>query len=293
MKHVISLLAGVAILSAACSDSSVTEPPDLAPSFGLAKGKARVSVCHKGRTITVAAPALTAHLAHGDTEGECGPACVAPPTGLVSWWPGDGNANDLIGGNNGTLRNGATFATGFVTSGNGQAFSFDGVDDFVTGSTTGFPSGTSARTVDLWAKVTGISTQAAGALFIYGDAQLGKNFGLWEDHGGGSPNSFISFVSRSDDFRPFVGEVLNDGEWHHIAMTYDGTDIAAYVDAELTWTHTKSLDTHLGAFRIGRSLWNSNSFNGLIDEVELFNRALSPEEIQRIFDAGSAGKCKP
>ncbi len=52
---------------------------------------------------------------------------VTPPSGLVSWWPGDGHANDIVGGNHATLENGATFASGKV----GQAFSLDGVDDFV------------------------------------------------------------------------------------------------------------------------------------------------------------------
>lgn len=42
---------------------------------------------------------------------------------MVSWWPGDGNANDIIGGNHGTLQNGANFASGMV----GQAFSFSGI----------------------------------------------------------------------------------------------------------------------------------------------------------------------
>src|SRR5262249_14080018 len=53
--------------------------------------------------------------------------CLLPPPGLVSWWPGDGNANDIQDGNNGTLQGGATFAAGKV----GQAFSFDGASGSV------------------------------------------------------------------------------------------------------------------------------------------------------------------
>src|SRR5690242_20143067 len=49
-------------------------------------------------------------------------ACVQPPAGLTSWWPGDGNANDVVGGNNGTLVGGVTFASAEV----GQGFSFNG-----------------------------------------------------------------------------------------------------------------------------------------------------------------------
>ena len=48
--------------------------------------------------------------------------CVEPPSGMVAWYPGDNNSNDIVGGNNGTLQGGTTFASGEVE----QAFSFDG-----------------------------------------------------------------------------------------------------------------------------------------------------------------------
>jgi len=50
------------------------------------------------------------------------PTCVAPPSGLVSWWPGEGDAADAVGGNGGQLQGGAGFGAGKV----GQAFSFTG-----------------------------------------------------------------------------------------------------------------------------------------------------------------------
>ena len=55
-------------------------------------------------------------------------SCVEAPEGLISWWPGDGDANDIEGNNDGTLQGGATFAPGKV----GQAFNLDGVDDYVS-----------------------------------------------------------------------------------------------------------------------------------------------------------------
>ena len=73
-------------------------------------------------------------------------ASFQPSDGLVAYWPGEGNANDIVGGNHGTLRGGATFATGVV----GQAFSFDGVDDGFTASSTGLPTGSSDRSIDFW-----------------------------------------------------------------------------------------------------------------------------------------------
>lgn len=53
--------------------------------------------------------------------------CAVMPPGVISWWSGNGSANDIIGANNGTLVNGTSFAPGKV----GQAFSLDGVDDHV------------------------------------------------------------------------------------------------------------------------------------------------------------------
>src|SRR6266851_8347103 len=61
------------------------------------------------------------------SAGHCPADCVPPPSGLVSWWPGEGDATDIAGTNPGILFNGITFATGQV----GQAFSFDGSSSYV------------------------------------------------------------------------------------------------------------------------------------------------------------------
>src|SRR5262245_2024985 len=53
--------------------------------------------------------------------------CAQPPQGIIGWWNAEGNARDIVGANNGSLENGATFGTGMV----GQAFQFDGINDFV------------------------------------------------------------------------------------------------------------------------------------------------------------------
>ncbi|MCK4332964.1 MAG: hypothetical protein KAV40_05230, partial [Thermoplasmatales archaeon] len=72
--------------------------------------------------------------------------CVSPPPDLVSWWPGDENAEDFVDGNHGTLENGATYAAGKID----QAFSFDGVDDYVDVGDIGV---TGDWTIDFWTKL--------------------------------------------------------------------------------------------------------------------------------------------
>ena len=59
-------------------------------------------------------------------------SCTPPPSGLVAWWPGQGNANDIVGGNNGILMNGTGFTNGEVN----QAFNFNGYNNYILVNTT-------------------------------------------------------------------------------------------------------------------------------------------------------------
>ena len=74
--------------------------------------------------------------------------CLPPPPGLLSWWPANGNANDVIGTNNGTLEGGASFAQGEV----GEAYSLNGTGAFVqTPYSPQWAFGTNSFTIELWA----------------------------------------------------------------------------------------------------------------------------------------------
>ena len=90
--------------------------------------------------------------------------CTPPPPNMTSWWPGDGNANDIQDGNHGTLLNGAAFAPGMV----GQAFSFDGVDDFVEVPNSPSLNPTNQITVDAWYKPVSFSGSARTRFLIRG-----------------------------------------------------------------------------------------------------------------------------
>ena len=76
------------------------------------------------------------------------------PSGLVSWWPGDGNTIDIIGNNNGILENGAAFGAGRFD----LAFKLDGVNDFVmVPHNPSLNFGTNDFTVSLWANFKSLS----------------------------------------------------------------------------------------------------------------------------------------
>lgn len=227
------------------------------------------------------------------------PTCTPPPTGMVAWWPGDGNALDITGGHDGTLERGATFGPGRV----GQAFSFDGVDDFVSApDSTALRMGTGPFTLDAWVKSPPSNTYRAIA------AKTGLDY------------PFASYAIRiaSDNRVEFLAvdcstgacgfwttrlplhgnAVVADNTFHHVAgvRRADGT-LEIYVDGVLDASRLDPLwDTDsTDPFSIGEIDAQSvpeQPFAGIVDEVELFNRALSASEIQAIYDAGGAGKCK-
>ena len=97
--------------------------------------------------------------------------CISPPAGLVAWWPGEGDALDLVGGNDGTLGGGVTFTNGEV----GEAFSFGG-GSFQVPQSDLWAFGTNSFTIELWANFNGYST---GELIGSYDYWLGPSWYGW------------------------------------------------------------------------------------------------------------------
>ena len=207
-------------------------------------------------------------------------ACTPAPAGLVSWWPGGSNANDIIGNNHGTLMNGATFAAGKV----GQAFCFDGVKDYVSVPHNAAFNFSNALTIEAWVK-----TATSGRYIL---TKNDDSFYLAIGPGSTTPNKLSFFLNHVSAGWLQGTSDLTDDQWHHVAGTYDGANLKVFVDGNLENSVARSgnIQTGTNSVFIGvRSL--ASNFAGLLDEVSIYNRALSAAEIQAIYSAGSAGKC--
>jgi uncharacterized repeat protein (TIGR02543 family) len=236
-------------------------------------------------------------------------ACVAPPSGLIGWWRGEGNADDAVGENVGTLAGGVAFADGKV----GQAFGFDGtgevrIDDAPALNVQQF-------TIDAWVYPTLLDGEMETILYKETENSSVKQYALAikgatnVSCSGSIPTGHFAFAILGPNGLPseFCGWTDGGGavplnQWTHVALAFDGTSAKAYVNGSLTRNITNlsgSVNTSAGPLKIGsRSQIIVNSFprerfNGRIDEVDVFDRALSGNEIQAIYDAGSAGKCAP
>lgn len=198
------------------------------------------------------------------------------PSGLVAWWSGDGNANDSIGGNNGALMNGASFTAGEV----GQAFSFDGLNAGFQAAANGLPTGSADRTIALWVK---IGLQAASESFFAG---YGVEGGAQLYEVGALSNNALFFSNWGSSITA-AGPVLQNNRWYHVAAANVGSMVTLYLDGVAVASGSFSLATPAGSAFFAGYLDPSRKLNGSVDEIQVYNRALSASEIAAIFNAGS------
>jgi formylglycine-generating enzyme required for sulfatase activity len=201
---------------------------------------------------------------------------------LVAYWKLDGDATDSAGSNHGTIY-GATPATGQIDG----ALSFDGLDDYVEIPYDPDLGLADKISIAAWIKIgdigklspviskgTGPSGTINYELYVYGPL----NFHFWVP-------GWHRAVSEKK---------ITDIEWHHVAATYDRTEICLYIDgildsctSETTAMVNNNEDIYLGA---KMSSWPFDYLNGLLDEVAVYNQALSAEEIKSLYNAGLAGQ---
>jgi len=208
-------------------------------------------------------------------------ACFDPPSGLVSWWPGDGNTSDIIGPNDGTLTNGATFAPGKVD----QAFSFDGIGDAVVSSVDGIAE-LQQFTIDAWVMQNSLPDSQIHRYVTLADKAVLRYDGI---NGNKQLDFYIKIGGYFRHVR--VNNILKVNVFQHVAGTYDGNTMRLYLDGQEVGSLPVSgwvSPAHWVEFGFG----NPESMDGLIDEVGIYDRALSDLEIQGIYNSGTEGKCK-
>jgi len=201
---------------------------------------------------------------------------------LVAHYPFDGNANDSSGNGYHGAENGTPAYEGGVT---GQALSLGGFASYVSVDSVGIGSA-APRTIAGWAKANSDAM-----------ADWTNVFGFTGPNTDGQHFDFEIVGSTSTTTAGYLGlhrhgwemdATANDLEWHHLAGTFDGTTVSVYADGRLVNTDTVSNVNTPGQFAMGKREGNDNFFEGLIDDVRVYDVPLSAEEI-----AWLAGKRTP
>ena len=214
---------------------------------------------------------------------------LVDPPGLVSRLRLDGDLIDEISGNDGTFLGGAeTYVDGFDGT-PGGAISFDGVDDYVSlAQNSGLPltTSTDAFTVAMW--VNG-PVQRDRRVFSEGsdasDTPL-YNIGTHNTGANGALDIFIRDSGGTPVSHYKTDRAAFDDTWHHIAVVDDNDSLTLYIDGvrEGTAPSYNGVVDPLSSTTLG-GIFRSAScchFAGAIDDVWLFNRALSSDEVEAL-----------
>jgi len=218
---------------------------------------------------------------------EAAPTCSNLPSGLVSWWPGEGDARDALGLNHGNAIGGVGYAPGKF----GQSFNLDGTTGFVQVSNPdSLPVGAAPRTMMLWFKTpTNFYSSTEWAMIQYGGGNgTGSMFGLVTSLN--APGKLYFFGYDND----LAGATtLQPDTWYHAAVSYDGATVRLYLNGQLDGQAAYALNTQYTSdgltigHRPGSAFWK-----GELDDIAIFDRALSASEIASVY-ASAGQSCLP
>ena len=233
--------------------------------------------------------AILAALVIATSQTQAGP-CTPPPSGLVGWWPAEGNASDIIGGDNGTLQGGTTFASGEV----GQGFRLDGTNSYVQ-----IPDSAALKpanvTVEAWVWLDPNVTTPRNEQIIFKRnswTYLFEGYSLlkeYADNGNGTYTDRFSFVVTSGGNQIITRSTsaISRGVWYHVAGSYDGSTQKLFVNGVAEASAYAGFALDYGTLPVyigttGEPAPYNNKLAGIIDEPSIYNRALATSEIARL-----------
>ena len=197
----------------------------------------------------------------------------------VGWWrmdEGQGiTAKDYSGnGNNGTLTN-MDPATDWVAGKNNGALDFDGSNDRIsTSALTGKYSG--LVSISAWVYHNSTSDWDDIVAGSCGDLLFGFN------------SNTISFGGQCNSpFGPVSYSATLEGGWHHVAGVYNGSTAKIYLDGNAVQSLNRSGSFTPSALGIGSTPTGGEYFNGKLDDVRIYNYALSAEQVKQIMNDGA------
>jgi uncharacterized protein (TIGR02145 family) len=214
-----------------------------------------------------------------------GPA--VPTSGLVAYYPFNGNAKDESGNGNDGAVNGAMLTTDRFGDAN-KAYSFDGISGHIDVASSTSLTFSNSFSLVTWIKVQSLPQTYNNILNKYYDgSEPDRGFVIELVDSG-----YINFSSSRDiSLHKSLSNPL-DGKWHCISGTWDGLHANIYYDGVLTTSTSwagpftnQNIQMGIG-YDPNTGAGPGNYFNGLIDDIRIYNRALSGQEIQALYQEG-------
>ena len=200
-------------------------------------------------------------------------------TGLLGWYEFEGDATDSsVYSNDGTLHGGVSFVSGV----DGNAINFDGFGDYMSIPDSNMPGGqfdfNDAITVAAWVQVVAFDNDYA-TVISKGD----NSWRLARHLDTGQMEFACTGITSGSVWGHIIGVTdVDDGQWHHVAGVYDGSGIYLYIDGVMDAQDeaTGVMNNNLYEVYVGENAETTGRYwNGMIDDVRIYNRGLSHGEI--------------
>jgi len=159
----------------------------------------------------------------------------------------------------------------------GRAAKFDGIDDEINCGEDKFEFGHSKHAYSIWINIRSLPNEY-NYIVATGNSELGKQSGVGVKNNG---NVFLS--SYGSPIVEFGAPVLGANAWYHVVLVYKGRDADLYINGKYVGSQEISLNTSVGKCRIGSHVGDSSFFRGDIDDVKIYRRELTAEEIGFIY----------
>ncbi|MGE0521298.1 MAG: LamG domain-containing protein, partial [Candidatus Binatia bacterium] len=283
--------------------ATATPPPPLTAT-STRTSTAAATATHTGTPTATGTPTRT-------------PMCTAPPPNMVGWWPMDDGTGatallDIVGGRHAMTQAspvGAAQAPQPVAGVVGGAIDFPKFGNGFSGASANssgalFAVGSADFSIDAWVRFPPAGANQRHYVVNKFDASGNVGYGLFVlSPGANNYRPVFEWGDGTNGGTVQTASAIAPNQWHHIAVTFarnaggNALDIRLYVNGAQDGQHIAN-PASLGSltnFLISLEIGQQPSTVGPIalDELELFDRALSAQEIQDLFDAGSGGKCKP
>ncbi|NCC51840.1 MAG: hypothetical protein EOM20_11565 [Spartobacteria bacterium] len=222
-----------------------------------------------------------------------GAQCAPVPAGIAAWWRGEGNTDDSAANQHGTANAGVSYSTGEV----GQAFSFNGTDGAVTLSNTLMAAISNNFTIEFWVWPTTGRTATPETNSGYAGL-AGQRYALFPVHGGETGAGLgvsvgVNGISVFEHGAGYLPSLLVYNEtfsgWTHVAVVYENKQPCLYVNG--AWVRTGLVSPRSPVSPAFDFSGVHGYYAGLLDEVTVYDRVLSPDEIAALCNGGLHGKC--
>ena len=220
------------------------------------------------------------------------PSLAFLTNGLVAFYPFNGNANDASGnGNNGSV-NGATLVQDRHSNA-GSAYSFNGINNYI--SFANVPtSQVDNWTISAWMKLASLSQLSDAVSMGYDDGYSGNGYSMSVSTGTGGayPGNQLFVTFGGLGWANSGYSFASTSQWYHVVMLRSSGVTSFYVNSVQASNTSSTTPVTPTSFRIG-SENGIRFFNGAIDDVRIYNRALSSTEVSALYAFESSGFCSP